>query len=597
MLVSLTDDDSPIVEFATRGDTKTERILRRVPSGTPDKILRFSTAFWSVENPAGQFLASYGTPPGTAIRDPGTNGSGRLILDTTVGRTELTPTPRIDHAPTFDYVSMKQSFTTNPVIANFRLARVQLSSSLWGRLRGGRPMRFVVADGQTLVFLENTPLARVRLESDAALPIADLRLRVAGGFSATGLRAGTAMVRAVTTAGQTLSYTLVVTSRALNSPPPAVAPGSCPDDVDTWYAGTGFDGDQRLYKQLGDENDWCPAVGCGPTALAMLLGWWDANGVPSAFYKLNSGRGNANNFRFNFESLKEQDAPKKTGENENLMRAVYEDLHELCNTFCVSGQGATAPDQVASAFVEYIMRPAGSWPAPRNEFGSFLVGVQASASWNDAFLLGGTDWEEGGKYVADGIKAGRPGVVGIWTGITPHYALAYGYRRIETFEDCEMVELRRWFKCNMGWGSDSPPEWHDAEAVWFGLTANIWQNNTPTKPGNYIPSFQPDLFSEDLDPSRCAAVIDDAGNRIDLFSVVDRKLPGSFERVHSPDAGNSWFFNIDGNLSSGVFRSSPAATVSTAGMVLLTCSDAAWTKRSGAHARSTAARILAVGRH
>ena len=34
MLVSLTDDDSPIVEFATRGDTKTERILRRVPSGT-----------------------------------------------------------------------------------------------------------------------------------------------------------------------------------------------------------------------------------------------------------------------------------------------------------------------------------------------------------------------------------------------------------------------------------------------------------------------------------------------------------------------------------------------------------------------------------
>ena len=32
---------------------------------------------------AGQFVASYGTPPGTAIRDPGTIGSRRLILDTT----------------------------------------------------------------------------------------------------------------------------------------------------------------------------------------------------------------------------------------------------------------------------------------------------------------------------------------------------------------------------------------------------------------------------------------------------------------------------------------------------------------------------------
>lgn len=37
----------------------------------------------------------------------------------------------------------------------------------------------------------------------------------------------------------------------------------------------------------------------------------------------------------------------------------------------------------------------------------------------------------------------------------------------------------RWFKCNMGWGSKHEPEWHDAESVWFGMTASLWQKKLP----------------------------------------------------------------------------------------------------------------------
>lgn len=67
-------------------------------------------------------------------------------------------------------------------------------------------------------------------------------------------------------------------------------------------AGTGWDGDERQFNQLKNAK-WRPCNGCGPTALAMFFGWWDVNGVPGAFYRLESGIGDAHRFRFNYESL------------------------------------------------------------------------------------------------------------------------------------------------------------------------------------------------------------------------------------------------------------------------------------------------------
>lgn len=80
--------------------------------------------------------------------------------------------------------------------------------------------------------------------------------------------------------------------------------------------------------------------------------------------------------------------------------------------------------------------------------------------------------------------AGRPGIVGLGdTLFDLHYALAFACRRIDTFEGCgsesELVDRRRWFKCNMGWGEDHVPESHDAESVWFGLMGNLWQKALP----------------------------------------------------------------------------------------------------------------------
>lgn len=578
LLVSLTAADKPIVEFATSGAPKTERLLRQASSGTPDKIMRFSSVYWTVENAAGQRLGEWGTPP--ALPDGSTAGlrtAGRMALNSANGLRELSTVINPPTLPAYDYRALKTAFRSSPMIANFRQSRQQLAATTWNRLRGVRLPRLTVAVHQTASLLAGTSLLRAQLDTDAdQAPIATIRLAPEGnGIIATGLAAGSAPLRVIAADGRPLTYILVVTAAtgggvAGGEPQFAPAGGCLSAKLEIWWAGSsvwGEGGDQRYYNQLKDDERWCPAVGCGPTALAMLFGWWDAHGVPSAFYILDSGRGNKDHFRLNESSVKRKDAPQWSGNDEARMRAIYQDLHELCNTFCSLGKGATFPDQLASAFLEYTLRVASAHGSPQNEFGDYLVGAEATASWNDFFALGGTDWEGGGKAVANGIKENRPGIVGIWNGIVLHYALAFGYQRIEHFDNCESDGVDRWFYCNMGWGENHPPEWHDAEAVWFGLTANLWQQKTwPPTLTNRLPEIA--VFNADLDPGRCAAVMDDSGNRIDLFSLFDRKAPGSFEHVHSSDAGSAWYRGLDPTLASGVFRSSPAATVSTAGSTI-----------------------------
>ena len=89
-------------------------------------------------------------------------------------------------------------------------------------------------------------------------------------------------------------------------------------------------------------------------------------------------------------------------------------------------------------------------------------------------------WEvEGWKQVEDLPLVTDHGA-GFVAAISPDGRwLAYAYKRIDTYGLCggprRLLGRTRWFKCNMGWGPDAPPEWHDAESIWFGLTAKFVQ--------------------------------------------------------------------------------------------------------------------------
>jgi hypothetical protein len=85
--------------------------------------------------------------------------------------------------------------------------------------------------------------------------------------------------------------------------------------------------------------------------------------------------------------------------------------------------------------------------------------------------------------VANGLKSGRPGVVGL--GVLWHYVVAYAYLRedlvVPIGDDEITLSVNRYFKCNEGWSSLSP-SWYSAYDVFLGWTANVWQKTVPNQP-------------------------------------------------------------------------------------------------------------------
>lgn len=485
MLVSMNDEDFPVLEFSTQGSTKTERVLSYASSGLVHKFFRMSPAFIAAEDGTGNLVTSWGQRP---VRvDTNTIpaiGHQRSFLNGDIGLDLQPPASRPTSHSFATYQEMKNDFKSNPIRLQLRSLRASEALTHWVPLRGERYPVLRLKSGETNIFFPAEVYVSARVDSDDDANVSAEALR-GGGVRMIGLHVGSDVVRLRTRTGALTAYTVSVSSPLQAA---SLHAASCDETVSaSWWAGTGWNGDQRQYYQIPDVS--CPVVGCGPTALAILLGWWDYNGVPSAFYKLDVNNG-ATSFRFNFSSLRNQDASKYIHSYEDnpanslLMTAVFHDLHNLCNTFCVEGEGATYPDQMDSAFREYIRRVLNPQAAPKNEFGDQFVGCSVQCDWV-APGLGITDWETAGVYVANGIKAGHPGIIGIGGALWElHYPIAYVYRKILKYEGCgddrEVVDHWRSFKCNMGWGPTHPPEWHNAESVWFGLSADLYQKHLPS---------------------------------------------------------------------------------------------------------------------
>jgi len=500
ILVSLTTNHPTIVEFSMLGATKTERALAGIPGQKPQKFVRFGPAFIAMEDGAGNLLGTLGTMPGL----PGGTLSPEPIrlegaYDTEAGG-QILPFVSRAHKPflPFDsYASLRSAFADNPTRTTLRQRRTMSLVSRLGQWTATRN-RIVLRVGESQIVGMGTSFERVVVDTDEIVPCVRVSVETRGGFRMEGIGVGTELVKAWTKSGVPVVYTVVIKGSA--SLASAELQGNCnTSPAFSWTAGEGWAADQRQYHQMKGAN-WCPVVGCGPTALAMLFGWWDAHGVPSAFYHVRNGIGDAIDFRFDKTSLATADAPQtipaghtifianlpsyEPSPEEVVCRPVLGDLFELCNTFCVAGQGATTPDDLFDGATEYIDRAVRNLGTPQNEYGQGFMGAQLRVKYTDGYWAGMTDWEGGGVMVANDIKAGRPGIVGLGdTLFDLHYALAYAYRRVDFYQGCgadrELIDRHRWFKCNMGWGPDHAPEWHDAESVWFGMTANLWQKRLP----------------------------------------------------------------------------------------------------------------------
>ncbi len=560
ILISLTQEDFPVPEFATRGETKTDQVLRAAAGGTIHKFLRFGPGYVVGEDAGGGRLSALGTEPQKI--------AGQLpqkqvvVIDSESGITPAPATARLEAKPAASYPDLKSDFQSNPLRIHGRALRVQEAAPAWRLANGVRNPALQLRVGETQDFLAGKTLIAAEVVPVDAVELARILVLPKGGLRATGVNAGSTMLKVQEQNGSVDYHAITVAAAATVGATP-ITTRDVVIDPQFWLAGTDWDGDQRKYDQL-ERPQWCPAVGCGPTALTMLFGWWDVNGVPSAFYRLEKGQGDPHNFRFNYESLRDSDAPKATADisddpvNDTFIVPIYNDLHNLSHTICwpTSEQGSTAPDQMISAFQEYVGRIHDHQPSPMNEYGEKFVGCTYQGGHVVIPGIGETDWEGGGKMVARGIKLGFPGVVGIgsWAGDL-HYPLAYGFLVERVYIDGDLAGISQYFKCNMGFGQWAGPQYHRAEDVWFGLTAHMWQSTTPTSPNDII-------------AATFATIHSFGSSTYDRVHVFARETDRMFQFMATNNAEGSVWEAAWSRVPSGVFLSGPAASVSADGQNL-----------------------------
>jgi hypothetical protein len=480
LLMSLDRSNLPLLEFSTEGLTKGEQLLKRCGTQTPAKILRFSPTFWAAEDAEGRLIGNQGTEP-FFIPHAYSNIVNRRftgVIDSETGVSNVPAKPTgIRNQPYRSYAEMKRDFQVNPVIETMRKRRAEYARLQWDLEDGKQPQILQVRVGQAVSLLPGKQVDNVTLHWEEPRSLADVSpIPRLGGIRVVGLIPGSAplIVRIDEKLEQYVLH--VLPAGIVGGLQPSLAGIEAPHWETKVEAYAGNWSDQRHWYQLRDSSDWCDLVGCGPTALAMLFGWWDAKGVPSAFYKSLTS----------FESMSQSDAPAdlSTSGRKAIVRGAYKMLHEQCDVICnpFGDDGATLPEDLIEGYYSYVHQVSSGIGLGTIMFSGFnkpLVGH--SCSW--AYDFWGDDWEESGSRVATGIKNGRPGVIGL--GWLWHYAVAYGYIREELVADLGSGEInlgtRRWLKCNEGW-KNSSPSWYSAYDVFLGLTTRMWQKNTAHNP-------------------------------------------------------------------------------------------------------------------
>jgi hypothetical protein len=455
ILVSLHEGDAPVAQFSQEGATPCEELLGRAGAISNVKIMRYGPTYSAVENERGELIANIGTDPyrlpdnlfdydqtfmGTfdseLVSEPPKDGYGG---------------PKLKAAPYESYEGFKSDYINSPIYQEFRRRQAIAVAPDWIVENGGMlplPPVFSVKVGEWIHAFESQTVTRYFLDDDepAAIPLATIDDNTGGdGLAIRGERVGSARFT-VEIGGRVTHYELRVTQAGVPAADePEFAPagtGFTPgwQPYQTWLAG-GWS-EQPRYWQTLDYDRWCPYVGCGPVAWAILFGWWDRHGVPACFYSNLAG------------DLTAQDAPFRLTDNTGKMRSVYRSLHDYCDVICwglLSDQGTTLPGDMVEGGPSYLWIP------------KTLGRLEYKYVW--AYNTADPDWSQASSRIRYANKSGRPAIAGWYW----HYAVSYAYteRVFKLTSNGPVIWRQRYFKCNMG----SPNEvasWRNGSDMIFG---------------------------------------------------------------------------------------------------------------------------------
>jgi hypothetical protein len=437
ILVSASEDDSPVVEFSTQGRRPSDQLADR--AGTTEfKAFRFGSTFYTAEDGAGNILASYGSQPYKVDKLPDASQAQFTDAgDSETGGTNRMTAPKPTVVPFQSYEEFRNDYVNHPVFQQMRTQRVTRARARWGIERGITLFpQVVVRVGATISETNRAAIRSVSLVSeDSDLARVSFNARNPNVVTITGGQVGTGTIVIIDTTGTNhLTLSVVAPIRPSGDP---FMPGWRTKKV--YYAGT-WDQQPKFYQLKRDE--WCPYVGCGPVAWGMLFAWFEVNKqIPGAF---------GDPFAFDVGLTMDEYAKSYID--------TWRSLHNFCDTMCfaVSDAGATLPGDMIDGGFNYLFFPKTMG----------LIKYNYAYQWN--FWSSGTYAMD----CRDAVANGYPAVVGL--GWLWHYALAYGvaYQEFELAPGVFAMS-RRILKCNMGFGAGEGPRWYDMDDTFLGARIHV----------------------------------------------------------------------------------------------------------------------------
>lgn len=453
ILVSLTTAEKPVVCFSMSGRTPLED-LEFATGRRPNKVFRYGPAYLAAEDDRGELIQGLGTCP---LR---IEMGDLAAMDTSFGISAagsdlaFNPQPDPPGLPAVtafsSHAELKTWWITSPLQMQMRRRRAGFAQVRWDLDAGRLPGVVTLHVGETRTILQGSrQIVSHRVDAD---PGQDGSVQVVsgssgGGAMVTGMRPGSAPVYLLDDQDHVTLVVVVVgaaspLSNKLNGPmmaPAAFKPGWQP--IQEWRA---LDySAQPNWKQFKSPA-YCAlingAVGCGPMAWTIVLGWFEHQGVSAAL-------GNP----LTVDTILAQ--------NNLFVTNAAHSLHSLCNTHCVpfTGEGATFPwDMDGGLTLVDTFKQQG------------FINWNANAQW-ETFP---DSYNASAKTGVTAIKAGRPALLGLWGMM--HYAVAYSYwhQLFQITSGGSAFMAHRWFVCNMGFGSKDGVL-YPADDIFYGLNLGI----------------------------------------------------------------------------------------------------------------------------
>ncbi len=458
IILSLHEGDLPVTTSATEGLTKVEQ-LQCLAKNKLVKVYAFGGTFMTAEDNSGHVLATLGSAPFkvdpalalTLTTDKIWEGNDERAEDTR----PLLPAVLSSFYATYE--ALQADYLANPVYVKLRQRKATSARARWDVEQGRFPTVIQLNIGATATAFAGLTVDEFHFDAAGRTGIAHFSSPTTGGILITADALGDGILTGMI-AGAPRTVIVQVTApgvagvKAANGIHPLgpFVPGWQP-----WvtYVIPGGYAETPHYTQLKNPN-WCPYVGCGPNAWAMLTAWYERHGVPAAFG--------------NFISV---DAPPSTKDwqlNGQLIPEL-DKLHDYCDVICTifSDEGATTPGNQAEGILDYT--------GGARLFHFLNMGWKMR--WSGLF----STFDGGPDECRDAVKQNHPSVVGL--GEYWHYALVFGYkvREFKASANGPAFLREEYIDCNMGWGGGT------ANSQWWPWSDTFFSSNITMSKGSLSP--------------------------------------------------------------------------------------------------------------